>query len=274
MELRLTDQDVIETITNYNQLRIGFWSSSVIVASYLLAVLKIAPSYMKSRPAFHLKTFIVFYNIFQIITCAYLIFKSFTINLPVTHFWKCVVVTPGSTEDKDYHHVAFVLFCLKVSEFTETLVFVLRKKYRQVSFLHVFHHCSTVFMAYHMNHSYSNSAAFFPLYINSFVHLIMYTYYLMAATLPSEVIKKLIPLKKSITIIQMVQFTIVLAQVVIALCLGCKFPNGLLALYCFMIMVIFYEFYNFYQKSYIKKQAEKSKIEEDKLNNNYSIKSQ
>ena len=53
---------------------------------------------------------------------------------------------------------------------------------------------------------------------------------------------------------QMVQFTIVLFQVVVAKMNGCKIPELLLAVYITSIAVIFYGFYDFYKKSYIQAQ--------------------
>lgn len=58
-------------------------------------------------------------------------------------FSNCLRVKSLNSSPAVYHLTAFS-FWLKASEMCETMVFVLRKKYNQVSFLHVFHHCATV----------------------------------------------------------------------------------------------------------------------------------
>ncbi|XP_055837757.1 elongation of very long chain fatty acids protein 7-like [Episyrphus balteatus] len=236
--------------------RIDFGLSNILViTSYLLIVLKIGPSYMKSRPAFQLKNFIIWYNIYQIIACIYLCTRIYLIDLPSFDYGACVDVDGlGIKVEIDFDHITNFVFWLKVTELTETIVFVLRKKQSQVTFLHVFHHSSMVFMSYSFGTVYRTSSAMFPLFINCCVHIVMYTYYLMAAVLPRNVVAKLTPFKKAITTMQMVQFTIVLLQVVVTKMNGCKIPELLLAVYITSIAVIFYGFYDFYKKSYIEAQ--------------------
>lgn len=40
------------------------------------------------------------------------------------------------------------IFILKIIELSDTVIFILRKKYNQVSFLHVYHHSMTVVMVW------------------------------------------------------------------------------------------------------------------------------
>ncbi|XP_055915899.1 elongation of very long chain fatty acids protein 7-like [Eupeodes corollae] len=235
--------------------RFGMSSPTFLIAIlslYLVVVLKIGPSFMKSRPAYQLKTYIICYNIFQVVACVYLVSKIVTSEPPALRFWKCVVGEPGSVQRKHFDHLSIVTFWLKVTELSETLVFVLRKKQNQVSFLHVFHHCSTVSLVY-QSKFYSASSALFPIFLNSNVHIVMYVYYLMAAVLPPKIVAKLTPLKKAITTIQMIQFVMILVQVIVVLCLGCYIPPMILAMHVFIICAFFYMFYDFYQKSYKQK---------------------
>lgn len=233
-------------------------SMTVMLISYLLIVLKIGPAFMKSRPAYELKTWIFYYNIYQIIACFYAIARILMIDLPALAFGECIDIEPGSPAEKDFNHIANFLFWLKGSELTETIVFVLRKKQQQVSFLHVFHHAAMLFLSYNLNVVYRNSATLFPVFLNSCVHVIMYTYYLMAAELPAKVVAKLTPFKKAITTIQMIQFTIILLQIVFGLSKGCKVPKLMLMIYTVIICVIFYGFYDFYKKSYTEKQQKRT----------------
>lgn len=94
-------------------------------------------------------------------------------------------------------------------------------------------------------------AAYFAICINSFVHIIMYTYYLAAAVLSDDIVAKLTPIKKSITTMQMVQFTIIFIHVLTNRFFhGCKYNDFLILVFCLLVGIIFYNFYVFYKKTY------------------------
>lgn len=86
----------------------------------------------------------------------------------------------------------------------------------------------------------------------------MYSYYLIAL-LGENVQKKLLRFKQSITILQMVQFCILIGQVAIYVARGCNIPPKLSVIYLFVVSTIFYLFYDFYKKSYVQKNITKSK---------------
>ena len=93
---------------------------------------------------------------------------------------------------------------LKIFDLIETGIFTLRKKYRQVSFLHLYHHVSTVLIAWLGVRFIPVHVATFVVLVNSAVHIIMYSYY-FGSTHNSKVVQAIVsPLKRYITIIQMV----------------------------------------------------------------------
>lgn len=80
----------------------------------------------------------------------------------------------------------------------------------------------------------------------------MYSYYLSSAILPSDIIKSLEILKRSLTILQMIQFTAILIQASIHIfVVGCNYSSILVAGFYFVIIMIYYLFYDFYQNRYI-----------------------
>lgn len=91
----------------------------------------------------------VFYNIYQIVACVYVIKTMWDDEgLPPTeYFSKCTKATSFLNSPKLYKFT-LLIYWLKASEMLETIVFVLRKKNNQISFLHVFHHCATITMSY------------------------------------------------------------------------------------------------------------------------------
>ncbi|PRD26238.1 UNVERIFIED_CONTAM: Elongation of very long chain fatty acids protein 4, partial [Trichonephila clavipes] len=100
-----------------------------------------------------------------------------------------------------YHY-----YLLKFLDLLDTVFFVLRKKYNQVTFLHVVHHAGFCFMlSAFFPHAYK-AVAFYALLAflaNAAIHVIMYTYYGLAAFGPS--MQKYLWWKKYLTILQIVR---------------------------------------------------------------------
>lgn len=105
--------------------------------------------FMEHRKPFKLKTFMVCYNIYQVVACIYVIKTMWQDEElpPQEYFSKCTQAKCFVKHPKLYNFTS-VVYWLKASEMLETFVFVLRKKHNQISFLHVFHHCATITMSY------------------------------------------------------------------------------------------------------------------------------
>ncbi|CAD7014283.1 unnamed protein product [Ceratitis capitata] len=221
-----------------------------VIIAYLILIYKIVPSYMKNRAAYQLKTYIVLYNTAQVLSCLYIINEIFHItSTKIFYFWECSMFDSNTYAEYLFNRVTYFTFWLKISELSETVVFVLRKKQNQVSPLHVFHHCSTITLVYVLLVNYRGGSALYPLLLNSSVHVIMYTYYLGAAVCDEQILKRLTPVKKSITTIQMIQFVLILVQAFV-MTKRCTVAPMVMAYYAFVILVIFYGFYDFYKKAY------------------------
>ncbi|CAG0923924.1 unnamed protein product [Notodromas monacha] len=83
----------------------------------------------------------------------------------------------------------------------QRLWFVLRKKERNISFLHVYHHSTQVFIWWIGVKFVPGGQSFFIGFINSMVHSVMYTYYLIASL--GDKYKKFLWWKKYLTGMQM-----------------------------------------------------------------------
>ncbi|MBO8666424.1 elongation of very long chain fatty acids protein, partial [Staphylococcus aureus] len=68
---------------------------------------------------------------------------------------------------------------LKLSEFIETVFFVLRKKQNQVSALHIYHHITTFFLIWIATRINPGGIVRIPVMLNNTVHMVMYSYYLL-----------------------------------------------------------------------------------------------
>jgi hypothetical protein len=114
-----------------------------IFLTYFFIIFKIAPSYMKNRKPVNISAIIQGYNVFQVVACAYFVWKSHELGFNYTKTWKCEIrLQPGREEDS--YNSAWWFMMLRTVELVETIFFILRKKHNQVSTLHVYHHISTV----------------------------------------------------------------------------------------------------------------------------------
>ena len=154
----------------------------------------------------------------------------------------------------------------KFMEFTDTIVFILRKKNDQITFLHVYHHSTMPIFWFGGVRWVPGGAAFFGAMLNSGVHVIMYFYYFLAGMGPEY--KKYLWWKKYVTKIQLVscsrstadcifiplspqaQFYTVVVHTAVAVYLvhagACDFPEWMgwaLLVYCGTMIALFSTFY-------------------------------
>lgn len=93
-------------------------------------------------------------------------------------------------------------FLLKLLDLLDTVFFVLRKKDKQVTFLHLYHHTGMVVLTWNATKFLAGGHGVFTGFINSIIHIIMYSYYLVALISPKY--KNNLWWKKYITQMQMV----------------------------------------------------------------------
>uniref|UniRef100_A0A287D085 Elongation of very long chain fatty acids protein n=1 Tax=Ictidomys tridecemlineatus TaxID=43179 RepID=A0A287D085_ICTTR len=139
-------------------------------------------------------------------------------------------------------------FVSKGVEYLDTVFFILRKKNNQVSFLHVYHHC-TMFTLWWIGIKWvAGGQAFFGAQMNSFIHVIMYSYYGLTAFGPW--IQKYLWWKRYLTMLQLVQFHVTIGHTALSLYTDCPFPKWMhWALIAYAISFIFL-FLNFYVRTY------------------------
>lgn len=127
----------------------------LVIFTLYFTFLNLGPRVMKVRKPFNLATVIRVYNIFQVASCiafAYTAYK-FKYNV-IESTWRCLkfedhLDTFGSMRSIFTFYWYFMI--LRTVELIETIFFILRKKQQQVSFLHVYHHVSTIGFLYILN---------------------------------------------------------------------------------------------------------------------------
>jgi len=223
-----------------------------IVAAYLMAVYIILPAYMMDRKPYNLKTVIATYNIFQVAACFILIYGIGTSGWTTHYTIGCQMPDPPH-EKLGIRMVTFVWWTLmlKMVELIETAFFILRKKYNQVSVLHVYHHASTFLVTWLGTKYYPGGMLTLSALINCGIHVMMYSYYFLTAFGP-DMQKRLEPLKPKLTAAQMIQMMILFVHISQILSPSCKYPNLVAYIYLPNLAINLYFFMKFYITNYVK----------------------
>lgn len=98
-------------------------------------------------------------------------------------------------------------------------------------------------------------------FLNSFVHIFMYFYYMVAAMGPRY--RKYLWWKKYMTWIQLIQFTIMLTYLVLLVALDCKFSRTLTFFFVGNVVIFLYLFGSFYVKTYKSKKVSNETLDQN-----------
>ena len=131
----------------------------------------------------------------------------------------------------------------KLLDFFDTFFIVIRRKWRQLSFLHVYHHASIVMVSWLFQRTAFDGDIFYTMGANSLIHTIMYGYYL--ARLLNVPLPKII--KMMVTNMQIFQFLTMLVQAIYLWAYSCPYPQRMNAFYFVYIcsmLVLFVDFAN------------------------------
>lgn len=239
---------------------------------YVLFVTVIGPKYMENRKPYNLKNVLFYYNIFQIVISAVICYESFTIHY-FKNYFRCQSVdysmNPSAVR---LLRANYLYFLSKFIELLDTVFFVLRKKNNQVTFLHIYHHLSMPFKSWITTKYYAGGSMIMIPMINSFIHVIMYTYYLLAGLGPK--VQKYLWWKKYLTVLQLIQFLTGIIHLTIALVRPSEDCN-ISKIYMFgnlLVALLFYFLFNhFYKQAYTKAKKEAADIAAAKATANAEI---
>ena len=253
--------DYVDTVWERRDKRVEDWflmSSSLpmiaICIIYVYLVKVWGPNFMKNREPFQPKKFLLVYNAFQVISSSYL-FVLFLQSgwLEYSFFSQAIDYT-----EKGYQMIycLWITQILKYVDMIDTFCFVARKKFNQVSVLHVYHHSVMTINVWIGLRFMPGGHGTFVGPINSFVHIVMYSYYLIAGLGPQY--QKYLWWKAYVTKLQLAQFVLVLihsAQLLISN--DCNYPIFLAYLIIAQAIIFFALFSNFYIKAYLLRGSKK-----------------
>lgn len=226
-----------------------------ICLTYAFIVKILGPYLMRDRKPFQLRKTLIIYNFFQVLFSAWLFYEAWDGAWGAGYSLRCEPVD-YSTSPSAMRIVrgCWWYYFSKFTEFFDTFFFVMRKKYDQVSTLHVIHHgIMPMSVWFGVKFTPGGHSTFFGL-LNTFVHIIMYAYYMLAAIGPQ--MQPYLWWKKYLTVLQMIQFIMVFLHASQLLFIECDFPQVFAWIILLHAVMFYFLFYNFYQSSY-KKNADK-----------------
>ena len=221
----------------------------VLCLSYVALVKVIGPNLMKNRKPFNLSALIMAYNVGQIVANSGLFILNGKGGWFGEYSLRCQPLDRSDSQSARYMIMATYLYMInKLVDFMDTVFFVLRKKDGHVSILHVVHHGLMPMSTWiGVRFSPGGHATFFGL-LNTFIHVVMYVYYSLAALGP--VWQKRLWWKKYLTGMQMLQFMLVIVHSTQLLFTDCNYPK-VYAWFClFHAFLFLFLFANFYRRSY------------------------
>ncbi|KYM83921.1 Elongation of very long chain fatty acids protein 7 [Atta colombica] len=153
-----------------------------ITATYIYFCVSAGPRYMKDKKPYDLRSILIIYNFIQVLISLYLVYEGLMAGWLYEYNFICQPVDysykPSSVR---MANGVYLYFLCKLIELLDTVFFVLRKKDRQITFLHLFHHSLMPFCAWIGVKFVAGGHPTLLGIINSFVHIFMYTYYMLAA---------------------------------------------------------------------------------------------
>jgi len=249
------DEQIVDYIYSFQWTNKTFLSSpfAPIVGSALyLLIIYALHVFKKDKPPSGLKLLIILHNLFLVIISAIMFSGTLFEVLRQARGGASIFDLICDPEEKNsqgaIYFWSYMFYLSKYYEFLDTVFIVLKK--RELTFLHIFHHCFTVWLCW-CGMATKTTNQFVGVLLNTFVHVCMYYYYLRAALGQTSW------WKKYLTTMQMVQFWIVMASLLLWLyldrtnqpvgCAGELWSWGA----CFFAQVSFFLlFQNFYKHTY------------------------
>jgi elongation of very long chain fatty acids protein 4 len=192
---------------------------------------------------------VAIYNLTQVILCGWMVYRALSEHRRRNFSVVCNV------HDLAEDGLAFISHCFYLSkalDFVDTMFMIIKGNWRQVSFLHVYHHFS-IFLFYWLNSQCNyDGDAYYSIVLNGSIHFVMYGYYFVTAFNVS------VPMfiKKCITNAQLTQFCLMEAQGVALLTMnGCGASRPVTILYMVYISTMLVLFMNFKNQNYKKPAA-------------------
>lgn len=148
--------------------------------AYLAFVLLVPPLFKAVGFSIKLKPIMRLYNVFMVLLSGYMCVMSILLARQSNDSVWCVPLASGEA-GRRMATLTWIFTYSKVIEFLDSVFMVFEGRWRQLSFLHVYHHVSILSYWFAILWIAPGSDAYFSLAGNSFIHVLMYSYYLLAS---------------------------------------------------------------------------------------------
>lgn len=225
-----------------------------LLIAYLYFSLSWGPKQMEQRKPLKLRNILVVYNFFQVLLSLWLFIEGLDGAWLWKYNWVCEPVDFSNTpEALRVARGVYIYFLAKLTELLDTVFFVLRKKEKQISFLHMYHHTVMPMVSWGAAKYYPGGHGTFIGLINCFVHIIMYSYYMLSALFSNRPeYRKYLWWKKYITTLQMSQFCLAFLHNCQLLFIDCGYPRWSVLLVLPNAIFFYLLFASFYEAAYKK----------------------
>lgn len=138
------------------------------------------PLFRSLKFSVSLKPLMRVYNAFMVILSFYMGTRSIQLARESNSSVFCVPLASGSAGE-EMAQLVWIFTYSKVIELFDTVFMVFEGRWRQVSFLHVYHHISILSYWFTILWMTPGSDSYFSLAGNSYIHVAMYGYYFLAS---------------------------------------------------------------------------------------------
>ncbi|MCO5611408.1 hypothetical protein L7F22_065661 [Adiantum nelumboides] len=201
------------------------------------------------REPFLLQALVVFHNLFcvclSLYMCLGIAVRAFQLKYTL---WG----NPYDPNETTMAHYIYIFYMSKYIELMDTIIMLLKRNVRQVTVLHVYHHMSVAVIWWIISHHAPGGDAYFSGAINSAVHVLMYTYYLLSALFRSneKARQKYLFWGRYLTQLQMIQFIFNWIQALYCIKVQAPYPHFLYKVLFYYMMSLLMLFANFYVRKY------------------------
>ncbi|XP_023033370.1 elongation of very long chain fatty acids protein F-like [Drosophila willistoni] len=231
----------------------GIGPVSIITGLYLVFILRLGRWFMEKRQPYQLREILKFYNLFQVAYNGMIFLMAVSVIMIYKPYkFSCMAPLPLEHDGKKWERIlGYAYYINKYIDFLDTIFFVLRKKYKQITILHITHHAAMPIISYLTLRmiGYGGLPVSFVI-LNTFVHAVMYSYYYLASQNPN--LSKSIGWKKYITRLQIVQFILGLSHIFWTLQQeDCNVSNNMINVFIASGIFLIAMFSNFYIRTYV-----------------------
>ncbi|CAG9864848.1 unnamed protein product [Phyllotreta striolata] len=222
------------------------------IAFYVYFFKKLGPKFMENRKPYNVKNIMIAYNVLQIAFNAYLVLKCALVMARMKSLLCEDIDYSRTPESMNIVYISKCYMYLKLFDIGDTLFFLLRKSFRQISFLHLYHHSGMLTLVWiGFRHYGGGGSGQWIVLLNCAVHVVMFTYYLLTSIDSSW--KNSFRFKRSLTQMQLVQFVcFILIFGNIAVYPTCNVNRFLALVFACQNVFMLFLFGEFYYTAYVK----------------------